>query len=762
MLPVRNAALAAPLLFAAVPSAAPRAPRADDSLGFTGPRIVRLDDGTHSPRAGDFDSDGLTDLAVVNNAKARIELLLQRRPGALDPAAPEDVNVPADDPLFEKRSLVTEKRVGGFVAGDFNGDGKHDLAWYGNPRALVVAYQGARGSFERRRVYDVSDGSESTGALAAGDVNGDGKLDAVLLAENDVVALLQEADGLGEPKRIASSLKDVAELRVADFDGDKRDDLLLISGNDPAPLRFRFQRADGTIGPEVAFPSTPLRSVAAMPAEKGHDLLVVAQASGTLRRLRLKPDAGIQGAVELGRPRLFAFGEGKGARRRSAATGDVDGDGRADLLVTDPAGARVLLYRQTASGELAGPETFPCYRDATQAVIADLDGDRKRNEVAVMSGEEKAVGWMAWEEGRLTFPRNVAIGGAPLALDAADVDGDGATDLVAAVKQDKETRIAVRYGSVKGPGEAAVETPLPGAGDVGGVRVADFDRDGASDVLVLSAFDDLRVLRGTAGRAFSEIPAKELLGGTSLKGLTTGSTAIADLDGDGKRECLFAAKNYVRAVAIPKPGSPVAILDQINARADSDVAAAAAADLDGDGKVEAVLLDKASKSLLIQRRNEQGVFETARTLEVGAFEFAGLLADDLTGDGRKDLVILGLEKVGVVPAGKVDLAPAEVDAYESRERKAYLFAPAVADLGGRPGREVIVLDGAGHAVEVLAAGDGGWERLVRWQVFEEKSFEARGGGPSEPHGATVADLTGDGKPDLVLLAHDRVLVYPRE
>ena len=50
----------------------------------------------------------------------------------------------------------------------------------------------------------------------------------------------------------------------------------------------------------------------------------------------------------------------------------------------------------------------------------------------------------------------------------------------------------------------------------------------------------------------------------------------------------------------------------------------------------------------------------------------------------------------------------------------------------------------------------------RWQVFEERSFRSQRSGLPEPHEAAVADVTGDKKNDLIVLVHDRVLVYPQE
>jgi hypothetical protein len=50
----------------------------------------------------------------------------------------------------------------------------------------------------------------------------------------------------------------------------------------------------------------------------------------------------------------------------------------------------------------------------------------------------------------------------------------------------------------------------------------------------------------------------------------------------------------------------------------------------------------------------------------------------------------------------------------------------------------------------------------RWQVFEERTFRNRRSDLPEPREALIVDVTGDHKNDLVILVHDRILVYPQE
>ena len=61
---------------------------AADKLYFEGPEVVKLDWNTACPRAADFNGDGLTDIAIINQDRARLEFLLQRKEG-IRPGAPE-------------------------------------------------------------------------------------------------------------------------------------------------------------------------------------------------------------------------------------------------------------------------------------------------------------------------------------------------------------------------------------------------------------------------------------------------------------------------------------------------------------------------------------------------------------------------------------------------------------------------------------------------------------------------------------------------
>ena len=87
----------------------------------------------------------------------------------------------------------------------------------------------------------------------------------------------------------------------------------------------------------------------------------------------------------------------------------------------------------------------------------------------------------------------------------------------------------------------------------------------------------------------------------------------------------------------------------------------------------------------------------------------------------------------------------------------------IGDVNGDGFVDVTALDAAEQMAEILTFSQSGKLRYgTAFEVFETKMFA--GGEPKEfePNMGLVTDITGDGKDDLVLMAHDRVLIYPQQ
>jgi hypothetical protein len=81
------------------------------------------------------------------------------------------------------------------------------------------------------------------------------------------------------------------------------------------------------------------------------------------------------------------------------------------------------------------------------------------------------------------------------------------------------------------------------------------------------------------------------------------------------------------------------------------------------------------------------------------------------------------------------------------------------DFDGDGITDLAVLDGNLHGVQILAGGKGTLQRALAIPVFEAPPSDEPG---IEPREFAAGDLNGDGRIDLALIAHDRVLIYLQE
>jgi len=431
-------------------------PTTPTRIAFTGPELVKLDWGAPVIAVGDVNGDGLLDLLSPNPAKARIECLLQRPPG--EPASREtkepgsesdDVNALPDESRFERRPLAVELRVFSVVSADFTGDGRDDLAYYGEPNKLILLEQTDQGTWGKRHTFELPDGSRNPGGLAAGDFDGDGLTDIALVGRKVLHLICHEENGQFAPaKKIPASAEGSGFLLAADFDGDGRLDLAYPVSQQETPLCFRLQDAQGNLGPEQFAEMPRFRAAAALRRadEANATLGIILATSGRLelRRLALQEKTGA--AEDQASPLLYPLEEDKSDRRFAVC--DVDGDGRLDVVATYPSTAQVGVLFQREAGGLRQPVLYPCLSGVSELTTGDLDGDG-RPELVVLSKEEETIGFSRWRaakegSGRLDFPRSVPLAGRPQAVAVGDVNGDGRDEVFYVRKEDKTYYLAWR------------------------------------------------------------------------------------------------------------------------------------------------------------------------------------------------------------------------------------------------------------------------------------------------------------------------------
>jgi hypothetical protein len=760
---------------------------ATNRFGFTGPEIFPIDAGTGFLRTADLDGDGRNDLVIVNNARSKLTLLynqtgLTNVTVKKEISGRRDVNELPSDARFRVESISSEKRISSLIVEDLNGDRRPDLAYFGDPKELVIQFNEGTNTWSAPKRFDLGDGLLDANALASGDINGDGRPDVLLLAEKHVHLLLQREDrSLAEPQKIPYT-GTVKAVQVLDVNGDGRNDLMLVNWDHPNPFRFRLQDGTGQLGPEIHLTLAPVRAYWAddLDGDRKTEFTTIAAKSGraAVSNVRHKPSEAIAGSLTDGQFAVLPLPRSDKSRR-GLAWFDVNGDLRADLLVADPEGGQLLVYTQQPDGSLSTPRTFPAFSGVTDIAVTDWNRDGSP-EVFLLSPDEKQVGLAAVEKsGRVAFPKPLPLPGRPLAMTVGESRPGQPVLAVIIEREEKRTKdgkpetVAVRElilmgADLKPQAQILAETFK---GTPSALAFHDADQDGQTDLVVLTPYEKIKILRHLAepkdGKSFEEIDVNPPGGAVDNPW-----HAVADADGDGRAELLLAQKNFVRAVVLEgKPGDAASwnftVRDQINGASSSSRIVGAAAVPIPDSKSPAIFLfDADRKALTVCTRNASGVWQAGRNLPLPVTDFTTLmpLSIQSTNGIPNSVGFLGANGVAWKRLSGDIWEMAELDGYETPIKDGYLHDVVSGELNQDGRRDLVFLETSRAYVDLVTFEAP--HQLVpanRWQVFEERTFRQRRPVESpEPREALVIDLTGDGKADLAILVHDRILLYPQE
>lgn len=745
----------------------------EERFGFRGPEIFPIDSQITLLNCADLDGDGRQDLIVANNSRSKINLLINQtgRPAPpLERAAKprQELNQLPADARFRIDAIASEKRIAGMVVADLNSDGRPDIAYYGEPKELVLQYNQGTNGWSAAKRWPISDGHLHSSALISGDLNGDGLTDLLLLgSEGHLYWLSQNAGHLmEEPERIPYS-GTVKGIQLLDVNGDGREDLVLVNWDSANPVRVRLQNEAGQLGPELHFTMPPIRSLWGADLDGDHqaELITIAQQSGRaqISQFQSKPAELLFGNLHQGPFEVLPLPKSD-KEVRGWTWADLNRDQLPDLLVAEPDRGLLTVYYQKPQGGLTVAKSFATLTGVSEIAVADWDGDG-RPEIFLLSREERQLGITQLDSnGRLPFPKSLPLDGNPLVMAVGELKPKAPPMLAVIVdregKRELLTRSATGTGQTQKLSENFKSNPLR-------LTIFDATQDGLPDLIVLIEFEKIKTLIQRGDPPFEEQDLAAPGGGADQPWLSQ-----ADVDGDGKPELLLAQKHFVRAVVLkPEDGSQgkttnwtFVVKEQINGAGSSSRITAAAALPRPDRAVPSIfLLDAAQKALSLSERDDSGVWRVVRNVPLPVSAFNRIEAIGLGSATPNSLLFFSLNAIAWMGFHGDKWELVELDDYETPVKDGFLNDVVAGDLDQDRRNDLVFLETAKNYVDIvrfdvrkqLVPGD-------RWQVFEERTFRNRRNEFPEPREALVADLTGDGKNDLVVLVHDRILVYPQD
>jgi hypothetical protein len=738
-----------------------------NQFGFTGPEIFPIENQISQLHFADLDGDGLNDLIVVNNSRSRISLLLNQTgktntAEALKVATAGGINELPPDARFRIDSISSEKRISSLVVADLNGDSRPDIAYYGEPKELIVQYNQGTNKWSLPKRFPIDDGTLDPFALVSGDIDGDKRRDLLLLGDSCIYVIKQKKDGsLAEPEKLPY-IGSVKSLQVLDIQGDGRNDLLLANWDNPNPFRFRLQNESGKLGPEIHFPLSPIRSYWAddLDGDGKTEIITIAQKSGRAQvsTFQQKEAESLAGNWKQGQFELLPLTKTSKAKR-GTLWADLNGDGRSDLVVADPENGQMALSLQNEDGTFDAPRNFATLTGISDIAADDWDGDG-HEEIFVLSSDERQIGVTHLDEhGGLAFPKPLVTEGRPLAMTSGKIRRGESPALACIIDIEGKRELQIR----KAKGDVFRQKLSEDfKANPSSLLIHDVDQDGLPDLLLLVPYEKMKVLLQQPDGHFKEIDVAATA--NSADRPWVGS---ADVDGDGMPELLLPQRNFLRAGVLKMNEASqwtFDIKEQINApESNSRIVAAVSLKERGKKFPTLFMLDAERKWLSVVERTESGAWNVARNIALPYAEFQELNVLARGADAAPAISLSGLNAMGLQQlAGKIwDLK--ELDGYETPIKDGFLHDVITGDLNGDGKKDLVFLEtGKGYLDLVTFQNRRKLVPADRWQVFEERTFRSRRNEFPEPREALIADFTGDGKNDLVVLVHDRILLYPQE
>lgn len=743
-----------------------------DFFGFGGLEVVKIDKDAGPICVADMNGDGLMDLIAVNNRASRIEIHYQKKNASPEdePRTPTRVNEFPEHWRFRREFISVTHQVNAVIPYDFDGDGMMDLIYGGTPAEIVFMRQTAPGTFNVSRKHSVKDLGANRNALAVANLVDDKAPELVSLVGGKIAIWPLSGDNIKQPLLLAAGAPIVA-IKIEDFNGDGLLDIAGVIPDDPAPVRLWLGSSEAgkaKIGAQVRFELPGLREFESvrLPNEKAARIATIERQSKRIVLYDVATEPVESSGDRDASISVFSFTDA-GNKKRDTTVVDVDGDGLLDLLATDTESNSLVLYKQIKGKGLQPGERYPSLSDITFIAAGNVDAD-SQTEIFVLSEKEGVVGRCDAGSDGIPFPTplNIPDGNTPVAMNLVQLENGPHVAVVA-----KSGRDYVLYLiDMKGEHDAIPLGSQSRSPDT--ILALDADQDGKTDLLLLTRDKPMTMLKAEAEGKFKLLESKDM----GQFGLVQAANAVntAVIKGDnGKDELLIADKNYVRSLRYDtKPAAGVSpgwqVVRQINANDPSSKLVSVA--LLGDRIVAA---DKDNGRLLVMAKTPQKPakegdaapppqWQQVESVKVRGFPFNSIYAGSFTGDGQQNILAIGDDGFAIVRLGGERITLKQFASWRSDEEKRVEHELTAGDVNGDGFTDLIALDAGDQMCEILTISET--HRLLyatAFKVFETKIFS--GGEPREyePSDAIIADITGDGANDLILLCHDRVLIYPQ-
>lgn len=628
--------------------------------------------------AGDFNNNGTVDLAVSCWGSDQIAIFQGSGTGTFTLITP---------------LVLTIASPSGMAVGDLDKDGHPDLVVIsaGNgmvPGGVSVHFGSGNNAFQSSVDYVAG---LSPSAVAVSDLDQDTYPDVVVANSGDstVNVYLNNGHGiLGTPGAIMTGPGPVA-LALVDFDGDGYPDIatanstgdsVSVALNDTAGVfpettsdtqvgggpnalvgmdlngdsygdLIVSHGVDGTIGYLAGlgtglFDGVITYSVHSSPSalllfdanqDTRPDVFVASLGDNIVQELVGNPEGGFGSLVSVGLNPV------------ASASGDFDGDGKADLVVINADSSTLSVLKGEGNGLFgafgSAPINIPAGPTPSAVIVMDLNGDQKMD-IAVTHKNGNSVGvYLGNGDGSFQLRSDYPVASNPVALVAADFNGDGVLDIATANNGSSSVSVLIGRGdgtydprvnydtgnSPTGISAAYMNPQLdPDSGVTRPDSVVDLvtSNSGDNKISILLGRADPHGIGDGTFIAHSDF----------FMGLSPVAIKVLDLNADGMLD-LVTLNGTDGSVSVRMGSGNLTYVAELTYGGGGNPTQMELADFNGDGKIDIVVADGTGNSVSYFQGGNNGTFNSPSPMLLSTIA-GGVCVGDFNGDKKLDLIVV--------------------------------------------------------------------------------------------------------------------------
>ncbi|MEQ8846038.1 MAG: FG-GAP-like repeat-containing protein [Phycisphaerales bacterium] len=333
-------------------------------------------------------------------------------------------NAQSCDPtdIFEDAGVFSSdfEIVRGMAAGDLDGDGDADLVSRTDNRLLLYRGNGD-GTFAAPSVLFAPVGAGRSAELL--DLDGDGDLDGVFADGTRLRTVFNDGTGFFSTGPTASLPDNGGDLSVGDVDLDGDIDVVVTIASSGIDLAFLLNDGAGGFSVDGTQPIDGLSRTVALADVTGDGRPDVLASNGSDDLWLIR-----NSAAGFGSPESIPYGVPISAD--TIATPDIDGDGDADVaFVGGVSGSRLVALTNDGTGSFSLAADLTTQSEPRGLVSADVNGDGAADLMCVNTNSSSMSLFVNDGVGGFLPQAVYPIASGPLALAIVDIEGDGDPDL---------------------------------------------------------------------------------------------------------------------------------------------------------------------------------------------------------------------------------------------------------------------------------------------------------------------------------------------